>query len=201
MKLFKEYSMADVMRNDSISIPPPPSEEELRTHYDENKEEFAVPAKIHLYEILVSDELLAQRLTKEIKSRDEFRRKAAELTERSGMRVKKGDLGYIERKWFAELFDAAWKTPMETVGGPVRTLRRYSIFYPIDRIPKEYKDFLDVKRDIQQKLQAERQQEAFAEWVSERKAITKIEVSYDDLWETIDMEAYASAETDTLSSP
>jgi peptidyl-prolyl cis-trans isomerase C len=71
MQLFKDYSMADVMRADSISRPAAPTEEELRKYYDEHRDEFLVPARIHLFEILLSDEMQARKLAREIKSLEE----------------------------------------------------------------------------------------------------------------------------------
>ncbi|MFQ5453941.1 MAG: peptidylprolyl isomerase, partial [Candidatus Zixiibacteriota bacterium] len=94
LRMFKELTMADIMKNDSIVLPPAPDEETLRQYYEDNAEEFTVPAKVHVYEILLSDELKARKLANEIKSLQEFKEKAMDLTERPGKRSKNGDLDY-----------------------------------------------------------------------------------------------------------
>ncbi len=195
LKLFKELTMADIMKNDSLPMPPPPTEDELRQYYDEHKEEFTNPAKVHVYEILLSDELKARKLAKEIKSLKEFKERAMDLTERPGKRAQKGDLGYIERKWFPEIYDLAVKTPVGSIGGPVVTNGKYSIFYVEDLTDAELKDYLGVKREIVAKLNNKRKADALDAWIKERKASTPIKIYEDVLWTTIDKDKYASQDT------
>jgi len=195
MKLFKELNMADMMRNDSIPLPSPPTDDEVRKYYDDHNDEFTNPAKVHVYEILLSDELKAQRLAKKIKSLKEFKEKAKELTERPGKRSKSGDLDYIERKWYPEIFDLAVKTPIGAIGGPVVTGQKYSIFYVVDKIEPQLKDFLGVKRTIINKLKKKQKDEAFQKWVDERMKSTPIKIDEKALWATIDMTNYPQADS------
>jgi len=196
LELLKEYTMADVMRNDSIAVPPPPDEAALREYFDNNQEEFLIPAAVHTYEILVGDEMLARRLIKEIQTIDEFKARARELTERGGMRAKQGDLGFIPRTWNPDIYDAAMKTKKGYVGGPIATNGKYSIVWPVEKAPAEYQDFLSVKRQIQQQLVAQQKQDAYEQWIADRKATTSIEFYEDVLWDTIeeDSESTAGAE-------
>ncbi|MFZ5979429.1 MAG: peptidylprolyl isomerase, partial [Candidatus Zixiibacteriota bacterium] len=195
MKLFKEFNMAAIMRSDSIQVAEPPEEMELREYYEKNHDEFIVPPKLHVYEILLSDELLARKLAKEIKSLAKFKEKAMELTERSGKRGSNGDLGIIERKWFPEIFDLARKTPVGNIGGPVVTQGKYSIFYVADKEDEKLKDFLEVKTEITTRITDERKKEAFANWVEERKKTTKVETFEDVLWSAIDIDKYGATDT------
>ena len=45
-----------MMKNDSIQMPPLPTDADAREYYDAHPSEFSNPAKVHIYEILVSDE-------------------------------------------------------------------------------------------------------------------------------------------------
>ncbi len=200
-RIFKEYSMADVMRSDSLPKPVKPTEEDIRAYYDQNQAEFTIPGAVHLYEILISDEMQAQRLAKEVRSLKDFQSKAAELTERPGYRAKKGDLGFVQEKYFPELFRAAFNAPKNKVGGPIRTMQRYSVFYPVDRRPAMIKDFLTVKADIVLTINSQRARAIFVDWVAERKSITDIEVFDDALWSTVDREAYTSTNPETGETP
>ncbi len=194
LKLFKELAMADIMKSDSIPTPPAPDDGQVRQYYDEHPDEFTTPTKVHVYEILLSDELKANKLAKDIHSLDAFKNAAMDLTERPGKRASQGDLGYIERKWFPEIYDAALKTPVGGIGGPVVTQGSYSIFYVADRIDAAEKDFLGVKRDIIQKIEKQQKAAAFSAWVDERKKETTISVNDDAIWKTIDMEKYPTTD-------
>ena len=195
IKLFKEFNMAAVMRSDSIPVPEPPDEVALRQYYVEHPEDFVEPPRVHVYEILLSDELLARKLAKEIKSLAKFKEKAMELTERSGKRGSNGDLGVIERKWFPEIFDLARKTPVGKIGGPVVTQGKYSIFYVADKVEEKKKEFLDVKADINNIIIDQQKKEAFSNWVEEREKTTKVEIFDDVLWGLIDANKYVAADT------
>jgi len=195
MRMFKEFNMADIMKNDSISAPPPPDEEGLRQYYEENIDEFTTPAKIHVYEILLSDEFKANQLANEIKSLNQFKDKAADLTERPGKRGRQGDLGFIEKKWYPEIFDVAEKTPVGKIGGPVMTAEKYAIFYVVERIEPEIKAFLDVKRSVNDKLLKQSKNQAIQAWIDKRLKTTEVEVDDDALWATIDVDKYAAVDS------
>lgn len=195
LKLFRELNMADLMKIDSLPKVPDPTEQEVRDYYDQNPEEFTTPAKVHIFEILVADELKAQQLKKQIRTKSQFKDKAMELTLRPGRRSVSGDLDYITRSMFPDIFDAAWETPEGSLGGPVRDRNQYSIFWVEDKIDPQLKDFLGVKRTIFKTLQQKREQELFTEWIEQRKENTTIRINEDAIWSTIDTESYAPADT------
>ncbi|UCG61211.1 MAG: peptidylprolyl isomerase [Candidatus Zixiibacteriota bacterium] len=196
LRMFKEFNMADIMKNDSIQSPPPPEEADLRKYYEENLDEFTTPAKFRVHEILLSDEMKARKLAGEIRSLSEFKQKAAELTERPGKRSRQGDLGFIEKAWYPEIFEAADKIGIGRIGGPVATGNKYSIFYVVDKTEPEIKDFLDVKRRINDKLLVERKNQAIQIWIDERLKTTSVDVDEDAIWATIDVSKYDEKEED-----
>jgi len=72
-----------------------------------------VPRRCGLFEILVSDQMLAQRLVREIEDTGEqFQARAFQVTERSAARVKRGDLRFAIRCIFpGALHGGARRTP------------------------------------------------------------------------------------------
>ncbi len=195
LKLFKELNMASIMRNDSIISEVVPDENMAREYYENNTEEFTNPAQVHVYEILISDELKARKLASKIKSLKAFKETAMDLTERAGKRSKSGDLGYITRQWFPEIFDLAKKTSVGAIGGPVVSQGKYSIFYVVDKIEPELKDYLGVKRGIMQKLIQQQKNLTFEKWVNKRRQATTIEIDEDALWASINMDLYVTADS------
>lgn len=191
VRLLKELSMADIMKNDSVAVLPPPDDEQTRQYYDEHIDEFTDPARIHVYEILLSDELKAQKLSKEIRSRQAFKSQAMDLTERPGKRADGGDLGFVERRWFTEIYDAAIEADVGSVVGPIANGGKYSVIYVEDRIEAVLKDYLGQKRLIVQTIVARQKSDAIAAWVSERKQTTTIDINEEALRASIDLDKYA----------
>jgi hypothetical protein len=186
--------MALVMKHDSLPQPLEPDEAEMRQYYDDHMNLYTQPEQVHVYEILLSDEMLANKLTKEIKTLEQFKEKATQLTERPAKRGTNGDLGYIQRQYFPEIFDLAKKTDPGKIGGPVVTANgRYSIFWVVDKIPASAKNYLDVKSDVKSRIMSTKKAQALKAWVDDRKQNTKISVNEDVIWSTIDNGKYASA--------
>jgi peptidyl-prolyl cis-trans isomerase C len=195
INLFKEYNMAEIMKTDSMPTPAVPDDATLRMYFDAHPEEFSSAAKVQVYEILVSDESLAHQLKREIRSLEAFKDKAIDITERPGKREARGELGYIEKEFYPDLFDEAWRTSIGAIGGPVVTMGRYSIFYVVDKIEASLKDYLAVKQQISNKLVAEQRTANLMQWIAEKKNSTSIDVDEDALWATVDKEKYAAVES------
>ena len=200
VKLFRELTMADMLKTDSLMKAQQPTEEEIRAYYDAHPEEFTDEARVHVFEIQLSDELLARNLARSIRSLDAFKKKSMEVNERAGRKEAGGDLGYIIRRWYPEIFDAAFKTPVGEVGGPVVAAGKYSIFYVVDRVDQTLKDFLGIKQQVASMLMSRSQDQNYSDWIAARRADTKIEIDTTAIWSTIDKNKYAAA-ADTTAAP
>jgi hypothetical protein len=197
--LFRDLTMADMLKTDSIMKANPPTEADIRAYYDAHPEEFTDEQRVHIFEIQLSDELLARNLAKSIRSLDAFKKKSMEVNERAGRKEAGGDLNYIIRRWFPEIFDAAWKTPVGEVGGPVVAAGKYSIFYVVDKVDQTVKDFLGVKQQIAGQLMGRNQEQNYTNWIAEHRSKTTIDIDTAAMWSTIDKAKYAPA--DSLSVP
>ncbi len=190
MKRFRELTMAEIMR-DSIPQPPPPDEDEILAYYNENQAEFTVPEKMHLYEVMVSDKNQALELRKKIKGLNQLKSAAAELTERSGFRAKRGDLGLIERKWFPNVFDAAKRVAVGGIGGPVKSrLGKWSVFYVVEKRSEEIKNIDAVRRKINSTIINSNKSAAFSTWAKRVKEDADITIYEDVIKKSIDTDKY-----------
>jgi peptidyl-prolyl cis-trans isomerase C len=192
MTLFEDYTLAEIMKNDSLVTPETPTETQLRDFYDRHREEYLIPAQVRLFEILVSDEMTAQRLADEIDDLGEFRNAAFRNTERAGLRVKYGDLGYVDSVHFPVLFPAARKVEVGRIGGPIFTRGKYSIIWPERWINETYQDFLAVKDDIANRVMQQDREQGVREWLVQRRDELDVEVYEDVIWSMIDEDLYAS---------
>ena len=194
IKLYREYTMSEILRTDSIQKVDDPTEEEMRAYYDQHRDEFLIQKQVHLYEIAVSDEMFAQKLAKSIKTLDDFQVKAAQYTERTGQRVKGGDLGYCGRERNPFIYQAVEGKPTGQVYGPFRgSDGKYSLIWPSDWTKSEYKDYLTAKPDISTKLIEERKALAYSTWIAKHREDTNIRVNEEAIWETIDRSVYANS--------
>jgi peptidyl-prolyl cis-trans isomerase C len=190
IRRFRELTMAEIMR-DSIPQPPPPDEDAIIAYYNENQEEFTVPEKLHLYEVLVSDKNQALELRKKIKGLNQMKTIAAELTERAGFRDKRGDLGMIERKWFPNVFDAAKRVAVGGIGGPIKSrLGKWSVFYVVEKRSEEIKNIDAVRRSINATIIDSHKSASFAAWANRVKEEADITIYEDVIKNSIDSDKY-----------
>ncbi|MEE8575646.1 MAG: peptidylprolyl isomerase, partial [candidate division Zixibacteria bacterium] len=197
---YRELTMADLYVSDSMPKPPDPPENTIRMYYEKHASEFTDQAKVRIFEILVSDENLARKLAREIKTLDQFKQKASELTERPGKRELSGDMDYIEKSYHPDLFEAAWSTSIDKMGGPIATGGRYSVYWVVDKVSAALKDYLGVKRSIINKLTAETKVEAFGQWIADAKDGAGVKLYPEAAWVAIDTSIYAVFDTTGTAS-
>ncbi len=195
IRKFKELAMADVMQNDSLQHPGVPDEGEMRQYYEDNPDEFKIPEKIHLFEIMFSDFSLAKTYALKTKSLSKFKALASEYTERTGKRKSGGDLGYIEERFYSQLFKVAQKTEIGKVAGPIKVGAKYSIIFVKDKKPEEVKDFLMAKAEIKEILERNMRIDNFAQWVENKKADVSIKINENNIRAGIDRAQYVQPDS------
>ncbi|MCH7878912.1 MAG: peptidylprolyl isomerase [candidate division Zixibacteria bacterium] len=189
IKRFRELTMAEIMK-DSLPQPAPPDEDQLMAYYNSHIDEFTSPEKIHVFEILVSDVNQARDFRKQIKGLKKLKQLASELTERGGKRTTRGDLGLIERRWFPELFDVAQNVAIGGMGGPVKTLGKWSVFYVVDKLAEDVQSYDQVRGRILSNLTRGRRADAFAAWAENVKQVSDITIYEDVVLSSIDPDKY-----------
>jgi len=194
IKRFREMAMADVMENDSIIYPGAPDEGEIRDYYDNNNEEFISPAKYHIYEIMFNDYSTAKTYLSKVGSLKKFKTLASQYTERPGKRQAEGDMGWVERRHYASLFDEAAKASLNKVAGPIQIGGKYSLIWVTDKKEEQVEEYLAAKQKIKDILDRKRRTDYFAEWVENRKGEVEINIYENSLRATIDKNKYETEE-------
>jgi len=195
IKKFRELTMADVMENDSLPRPAPVDDGEIRQYYEDHAAEYKVPAQIHLYEIMFPYSKLAEQYKPKIRSLDAFKSMANEFTERPGKRGTGGDLGYVDERYYPELYQAADTTPVGDVAGPISVGGKFSLIYVADKKAPEIRDFASVKAGIKDTLDRQRKRKIFEDWVAEKKKEVSIRIYEDNLRASIDKTKFAQADS------
>ena len=181
IKRFKELTMADIVENDSIPVSNPVTDEEVKQYYDGNIDLFEIPAKIHIYEILLSSEQEAKKYKNEIKSLKRFREVARNVTERPNYREREGDMNYIQRRTSQTIYDAADQVAVGQIAGPIQRNDKYAIVYVADKRPEEIQDFQQAKQSIQANMGTSRKQASLASWIEAKKKEVDIKVYENNL--------------------
>jgi parvulin-like peptidyl-prolyl isomerase len=195
IKRFKELAMADVMENDSLPMAGPPDDGEMRQYYEEHSNEFMIPPQVHVYEIMVGDYVAAKQYKAQAISLDQFKKLAGQYTERPGKRSVSGDLGYIEERYYPEIFRSAMVTPIGYVAGPLEISGKYSVIYVADKKAEDMKDFLAVKQSIKDTLEKQRKRKALESWVAQKRTEVDIKINENNLRATINAAKYQSDST------
>ncbi len=176
IRRFKEIAMADIMENDSIQYPGEPDEGEMRQYYEEHQDEFMIPEKVHLYEIMFNDYNMAKTYVNKVGTLTKFKSIAAKHTVRSGKKAVSGDMGWVEERFYPRLFRAVENIEVGEVGGPVQVGGKWSIIFVADRKPSTVKDFLMVKPQIYDTLEKQKRRDAFEQWVVEKREDANIRI-------------------------
>jgi parvulin-like peptidyl-prolyl isomerase len=158
------------------------TEAEIARYYEENKEEFYVPDVYSLQEMVVETEEEAKAILKEIKAGGDFTLLAQEKS--GGLTAKKGGyLGYISTDG-AKLFgydnfeEIASALKVEEVSKIIKTEKGYCLLKLLEIRPAYQETLEKTKRFIERKLNRERRENAYNEWLDNLKEQAQIQVAF-----------------------
>lgn len=165
------YLLAEKMIEPSIDV----TDEEMKKYFEENKDTFDQKEQVKASHILVKDEATAKKVKKELDNGKDFAELAKEYSTDSSNATKGGDLGYFGKGEMAEEFEkAAFAMEINKVSEPVKTEFGYHIIKVTDKKAAKPAKFEDHKKEIKESLFDQKVQEAYPDWLKEKKAKYKI---------------------------
>ncbi len=130
----------------------PMTESELRDYYEEHEEDFDLPERRTIIEVLLPTREEAEGIRRRVLDGENIRDLAREHTIRDGFAARGGRFAPIARDEFGPLGEAAFETPEGEVGPLVDTPLGYSVFQ-VDRVhPARDLGFDDVKEGLRTRL-------------------------------------------------
>jgi peptidyl-prolyl cis-trans isomerase C len=169
-----EYLAREYFRR-YLAKTPPPSEETLISYYKNNLSEFKPPEEIKARHILVKTEAQANKILDEVKSGKDF----IELAKKNSIDPAAANGGKLElpdgRDWlpkgvFEKSFEhTVFKIPQGQFGGPIKTQFGWHIVKVEDKRQPETPSFVQVRTQIKNKLEEQKNSEIHGRVTEELK--------------------------------
>lgn len=165
-----------------------PSPEQVRTYFDQHRELFIEPEKLHLSVILLKvdptspDELwketwdkaaaIAQKIKDGASFADEARLNSADISAPNG-----GDLGYVHRGMLPEAMQGhVDQAKPGQVEGPIKVLEGVALYRLEQKIPPKEMEFVDVEARARELYLRDQREESRKSAISRLKEQASIEI-------------------------
>lgn len=151
------------------------ADDDLKAHFEENRETYDQKEQIKARHILVHTEEEAKALKAELDSGADFGQLAAAHSEDTGSKVMGGDLGFFERGAMVPEFDQVAFT-METgrISEPVKSSFGYHIIQVTDKKEARQVTFEEVKDQVSESYTSAKVQELYGPFMEALKAKANI---------------------------
>lgn len=149
----------------------PPSEEDIKSYYDQAKDSFKHREKIFMRQILVDEESKAELMKTELKSKD-----FADLAKKFSIAPEARDgglVGWIE-KGSVDFFDSAFAQPVGAVGPIIKSPFGFHIIKVEKKIPASTLSLEQVRDKIIRNLRAKKEQAEFVAWLDGQLRSSKV---------------------------
>ncbi len=161
------------------------SEEELKTYYDEHKDDFKEPEQVKARHILVEDEAAAKEIVKELAAGADFAELAKAKSVDPGSKDKGGDLGYFGRGAMDPAFEkAAFALKIGETSAPVESSFGYHVIRVEDKKPERTPPFEEVRQRVEKRVKTDKAKPA-SQVISDLKDAAQIKVNDKELQEAL----------------
>ena len=164
-----ENAMLPEVEREMIQNKAAPSEEEVKTYYEKNVDEFIEQEKVEIYEILLDDKQLAEDMLTRINKGEDIERLAQRYSQRKMAKNKKGKLGPFTKDKYGPVSRKAFELEIGEVAGPIKAGNMYSIIKLIERTPESVSTFDESRKQIESNIRFEKQKSLKDSWVEELK--------------------------------
>lgn len=153
------------------------TEQDVEKYYQQNKQEFFLPERVHAQQIVTDSEEKTNILRKRIMKGEDFS-VIARQNSLSPDHEKGGDLGIFAKGIYPEVFDkTCFNLRAGEISEVVKTDYGYHIFKVIERYPAEQQALEKVKDSLAAKLQRKMGEELFENWKKEVLAKANVQIN------------------------
>lgn len=174
---FLERLMADRMRNSVLVRGIGVTESEVRGFFEANPDSFIEPAGYHCREILVFKREEAERLAQQLRAGASFEDLARQHTERSGVKGKGGDIGWVTPTAWPGFYEPVSKLKPGEWTGPVEGVDQYSLLQLIEVRPARPRTYDEVATEIFENIQIRRRDSVFNAYIDSMRTAYPVTVN------------------------
>lgn len=168
--LLKNYALNKIIQDEDAT------EEELKSYFENNKNQFSKPQSAKASHILVKTEEEAKEISEKIKDGMSFEDAAKEFST-CPSNERGGDLGEFTRgQMVPEFEEVAFSMEDGEISDLVKTQFGYHIIKLAHRTKEEEKSFEEVKDQVYQQVVRLKQQESYVKKIEELKSKNKVEI-------------------------
>lgn len=155
-------------------------EAEIDRYYAEHRADFDRPAQVHARQIVVSERAEGERLLDQLRKGGNFAALAGQhsLSPDAGQG---GDLGFFGRDEMPPEFDAVFDLPVGRPSPLVKSDYGYHIFLVVEKRPAARLSRKEAEREIRIRLEAERREAIYQEWLQALRGKAAVEVDWRQL--------------------
>lgn len=150
----------------------PPSEEEMKSYYETNKEDFMRADQVKLEQVVLRTESDADRIYSEIRKGKKISELAPKFsTTPEGQND--GLLGWIDRG-ILDIFDEAFDMRAGSLSKVLKSPYGYHVYRVLDKRKAQTLSFTEVKDQIEKRLLQNREQAAYSKWLENQIRNSKV---------------------------
>lgn len=147
---------------------------EIQNYYGKNRGSYKTKESARIRHIVTDTKDKADEILVRLEKNENFAQLAVNHSI-SPDRARGGDLGYIERGTYPEVFDKAFELEKGNISGVIKSKYGYHIFKLIDKKPPGVRPLDEVMSEIQQKLFEEKLKTHYKKWIEDvRKDVTVV---------------------------
>lgn len=175
-----EDMMIERLINREVGAPLRVSAAEIRKYYQDNPLEFERSEQVRVRQIVVDTDAEAQKVLQELQTGADFAA-LAKAKSTAPEAEEGGDLGYFSMGDMPGEFNVVFGLPKNGVSGVVKSPYGFHVFKLVDKRKAGRLSLEEASKDIAERLQRQKKDARYQEWLSGLRARTKFIVNYEAL--------------------
>jgi len=150
--------------------------DEARRYYLANRQRYVAEERVHLAQIIVTEEDAGEKALERLKAGEDFNKVARDVST-GPEREHGGDLGYFSRGMLPETIEkAVFSLPVGQLSKLIKSPYGYHIFRVLKKDRKGKGSFEDMQDRVTADLRKEKEEDAFADWLDALRASSVVEI-------------------------